>query len=335
MLLLQEAKDPAYSEARLRNMIEARRKGRILTIVIEPCRACNLKCDYCDAHSGHHSDVVNKGMMTFALYADIVQQIRDCDYRLKQLQFHGNGEPLLNTQLEDMVSRAKELDIADSLRVITNGVLLTSARFDALAESGVDEIHISVDSVARLVYRKEKGMDLAHKVIGNVEAAIEKVKRLNNIKLFVKFTQHDTSVIERWGTAAEKSSVFHLKYQPIVDTGIGMVKRVVSYTTPCEIPFYLMYVMYDGTVSACCTDVFKQLNIGDLKMNTITQVADSARLYEIRLAHLKGDFEAIPLCKYCGNRTAVDLRNCTMEIREILLACRSNTDFAQSNKKSG
>jgi molybdenum cofactor biosynthesis enzyme MoaA len=176
MLLLQEAKDPAYSDARLRNMIEALRKGRILTIVIEPSRGCNLKCNYCDAHSGHHSGVANKGMMSFALYADIVQRIRDCGYRLKQLQFHGNGEPLLNIQLEDMVSRAKEVDIADSIRIITNGVLLTPARFDALVESGVDEIHISVDSVVRPVYKEVKGIDMAQKVVGNVEAAKKMVK---------------------------------------------------------------------------------------------------------------------------------------------------------------
>lgn len=335
MLLFQEAKDPAYSDARLRNLIEALRKGRILTIVIEPSRSCNLKCNYCDAHSGHHSGVANKGMMSFALYADIVQKIRDCGYRLKQLQFHGNGEPLLNIQLEEMVSRAKQLDIVDSIRIITNGVLLTPDRFDTLVESGVDEIHISVDSVAGAVCKEAKGADVSQKVIDNVESAIKMVERLNNIKLFVKFTQHDNSVIERWGADAKNSSVFHLKYQPIIDTGIGMIKKAVSYTAPCEIPFYLIYVMHDGTVSACCTDIFKQLNIGDLKINTITQVINSKRLYELRLAHLNGDFEAIPLCRYCGNRTAVDLRSCTMKIREILLACHSNAELAQGNERYG
>jgi putative metalloenzyme radical SAM/SPASM domain maturase len=82
---------------------------------------------------------------------------------LKSVIFTGIGEPLLNTNLETFISRARELMADESIRGFqTNGKLLTKDRAISLFKAGINKICISVDTVRPGLFGTvRKGGDLS------------------------------------------------------------------------------------------------------------------------------------------------------------------------------
>ncbi|MDH6264898.1 organic radical activating enzyme [Rhizobium sp. SG_E_25_P2] len=344
MLTFQQAKDPQFMAIRARNLTAALLDRKILTLVIEAASACNLKCTFCDAHSGRAPKFrEHAGVMKEETWEKILSDLRVYVAErgpLAMIQFHGNGEPLLNKKIGGMIAKVKAEGFALKTRVITNGILLNETKARELIAAGLDEIHISVDTLDRDKYNTVKVGDFAERVAANLRAVIPVVEAEGKTELYIKYfaaeednsygiTQADSdSVFNEFAEAARKSNVVHLKQQPLVDVGKGMLDGKDGMAAPCEIPFYLLYVMHNGKVSACCSDVFNGLTVGHLMEElpptkahlggSILEVVDSVALYEIRRKHLNGGCNDIKLCAGCGNRTAVDVSQLPADIRRQL-----------------
>jgi pyruvate-formate lyase-activating enzyme len=347
MLTFQEAKDPGLMAIRANNLTISLKKRQILTLVVEAASSCNLKCSFCDAHSGRAPKFrENSGVMKEETWEKIVVDLREYVASrgpLAMVQFHGNGEPLLNKRLASMIARVKNEGLATKARVITNGILLDGKKANELMDAGLDEFHISVDTLDRDKYRTVKVGDYAMRVLDNLRAVIPVIEARQQAGLYIKYfqaeednsygiTESDSeSVFNEFVTAARSSSFVHLKQQPLVDVGKGMLDGKDGMAAPCEIPFYLLYVMHNGKVSGCCSDVFSGLTVGHLMEEipptkshlggSLLEVVDSMALYEIRKKHLNGRCGDIKLCAGCGNRTAVDLSQLPVEtVSELNLA---------------
>lgn len=320
MIYKQEAKDTKNTEERLKSLICALKEKRILTMVIEPASVCNLSCSMCDLHSGRFGEMTQeKGIMNFDLYKKIVNQVEDLNYKFKALQFHGNGEPLLNKCLAKMVQFANAKDISDKYILTTNGTAMSPRIFDELLTSGLNEIHISLDVTDKATYARLKGKDYLDKVANNIDYAISRVIKQKQIRLIIKcaipnndiygFTENEMhAVINKYRLVAEKSDVVHVKAMGVVVLAGGMVEKKVAFNEPCEIPFYSIYIKFDGRVSTCCADIFDQLNIGTVGVDSsLEDILYGEKLRRIRRKHLTVSFKDILLCKYCENRTAVKL----------------------------
>ena len=114
--------------------------------------------------------------MTSGTFRILVDQLTGLSYRLRQLQIHGNGEPLLNKDIDKFIAYASEKNIADSIRLTTNGTMLTPRILGKLLDSGVDEIRVSLDVADKSLYSQFKGKDLYEKVYKNLINAIEKIE---------------------------------------------------------------------------------------------------------------------------------------------------------------
>jgi MoaA/NifB/PqqE/SkfB family radical SAM enzyme len=331
MLTFQQAKDPNYMAIRARNLTVSLEARQILTLVVEAASSCNLKCTFCDAHSGRapkfreHAGVMREE--TWEKLASDLNVYVEARGPLAMVQFHGNGEPLLNKKLPAMIARVKREGLAQKTRVITNGILLDAKKANELLDAGLDEIHISVDTLDRDKYRTVKVGDYAERVLANLLEVIPVIEARKTANLYIKYFQaeddnsygitqaDEESVFNTFVAAARHSDVVHLKQQPLVDVGKGMLDGKDGMAQPCEIPFYLLYVMHSGKVSACCSDVFGGLTVGHITEppakshmgDSLLEVVDSVALYEIRKKHLNGRCGDIKLCAGCGNRTAVDL----------------------------
>jgi len=344
MLTFQQAKDPQYMAVRARNLTSALLDRKILTLVIEAASACNLKCTFCDAHSGRAPKFrEHAGLMKDETWTKIVEDLKVYTAErgpLAMIQFHGNGEPLLNKKISGMIRTIKREGFAHKVRIITNGILLNEAKANELIEAGLDEIHISVDTLDAEKYNAVKVGDYAPRVLDNMRKVIPIIEARQMTELYIKYfeaesdnsygiTQADSdSVFNEFAEAARASNFVHLKQQPLVDVGKGMLDGKDGMVAPCEIPFYLLYVMHSGKVSACCSDVFNGLTVGHLMEelppakkhmgSTILDVVDSVALYEIRRKHLNGGCNDIRLCAGCGNRTAVDVSQLPDDTRRQL-----------------
>jgi len=256
----------------------------------------------------------------------LVKQLKRLGYPLRQLQIHGNGEPLMNKHIITMVAEASKAGIAESIRVTTNGTMLYSNVVSGLIAAGVTEIWVSLDAADSELYKHFKGRSRYFTVRENILAAIPIIEKAEDVSLVIKYPvatsdnaygitkEYGESVMREFGRMAENSWQIHLIGMPVV-VMTGGEKR---YTTPCEIPFYSLFVKFDGRVSLCCADYKDYLTIGHIAKESIRQLVGGKSLRTKRMKHLEGDWAGMEICGNCGNRTCVNMDEIKIKLREMI-----------------
>jgi pyrroloquinoline quinone biosynthesis protein E len=108
-------------------------------LLAELTHRCPLQCPYCSNPLALEGA---GGELTTAEWQDVLRQAA----RLGVLQLHlSGGEPTVRRDLEEIVATAAEAGLYTNL--ITAGVLLTRARLEALAASGLDHVQLSIQDV--------------------------------------------------------------------------------------------------------------------------------------------------------------------------------------------
>lgn len=329
MILIQDAKDEQNKIERIKNLIDAVRTGRFISLMLEPASICNLSCNFCDSHSGRlNKNSQEEGIMDLDLFLYIMKEIDNLDFKFETVFFLGNGEPLLNKHIVDMISIAVDRKIAKRYVMFTNGTLMKPDIFDRLMHSGIDEINVSLDIINPEVYNKLKGKNLLNNVLDNIDYGIKRVLQSPIISLVIKSgkggdiygmgDENFQQIINKYRDVVTDSQYIHIKNCPIVKIVDGMIEQKKEYHEPCEIPFYMSYIKYDGRVSSCCSDIIDTLNIGKIGQESFKNILKGPRLSKIRKIHLSGNLDEIPLCKYCGNRTVVDLSHYRDELLVLI-----------------
>ena len=83
-----------------------------------------------------------------------------------------------------------------------------------------------------------------------------------------------------------------------------MKKTNIKSRRPCVGPFTHLGIRWDGQVSACCRDWAAVLNFGNVKDNTLEEIWNSDKLNNLRMLHVKGEFEKEPSCLNCDGQTS-------------------------------
>jgi MoaA/NifB/PqqE/SkfB family radical SAM enzyme len=140
--LQQLARNPRFAGNSAMNLMEIRagkdlRKADPTMLQIEVTSRCNFRCSYCIVHNGTETE--KPGDMSVDLFRHVLDRFPSSYY----LQLHGQGEPLLHPQLEEMVAIAEKQSRFSSL--VSNGSLWTEKKSKALLSAGVDVISISLD----------------------------------------------------------------------------------------------------------------------------------------------------------------------------------------------
>jgi len=104
---------------------------------IEITNRCNLTCEMCPRD--HFN--LSREDMPFDTFKEIVDRLGE----VKLLTLTGWGEPLVHPQLFEMITHCKQKGY--TVKLTTNGTLLTPEMQQKVRNSGLDEITISLDSV--------------------------------------------------------------------------------------------------------------------------------------------------------------------------------------------
>jgi radical SAM protein with 4Fe4S-binding SPASM domain len=319
--------NPAMADSRIESILKALKDSSQIALVVEASSHCDLSCSFCAAHSNKvHESVFElntdmrkqKSHMTRETFSEIVNKVSGLP-KLKMLFFHGNGEPLLNPHLPEMVATAKKSMIAEKITIVTNGTLLDSNRLATLIDSGVNIFRVSLDYFTREKYRLNKGADCAEKVIKNLESCIALIKEQSlDVTLSIEckewmeddsnepllISEHFAPLISGLTNVAVRCTKEHNWIeQANKDDGSVQFKR----TLPCEQPFYMMMIHSDGDISMCCVDSKKELILGNInKVDHLRTVLQSSKLKEWRRMHLNTDFSQIPACLHCNLCSSIE-----------------------------
>lgn len=242
-------------------------------IEIEPTSACNFKCIYC-----RHSQVkIKPEFMSMDIFDKIVSGIKKFPNKIKTFNFCGIGEPLLNSNIYEMIVKANE--IADDTVLVTNGSLLTQENSDKLIEAGIKTIRVSLQGINEDDYLKTSGYRI------NFNEFLSNLEYLNNnkgkqTKLYLKMPDIAIATEKRKKLFYE---LFEDKCDYLIIQNIGnlfydrnlsdiIINEVKDYNLNiCPQLFYLLLISVSGSVYPCCT-MHENVKVGDINYNSIFEI---------------------------------------------------------------
>lgn len=300
---------------------------------IDTNNTCNFRCKFCT--SGDHELLTRynrpKGYMTLELFKKIIDDLAEFDTKVKDLIFHKNGEPLLHSNIVEMIEYAKSKNVANRTILVTNASLLTPSLARGIANSGIDYIQISIEGVSDLHYKNISQVDVSYdKIVFSIGYlfAHKKATTTLNVKIMdIGLSEEEKQkFFDDFSNVCDSINIEHpISYtQPNVkDTSLGIKKETthdaynVQYKDVCTLPFYTMNINFNGNVSACSFDWRHAHIMGD---------ANKTHLKDIWLGEKYNDFRKLQLSKrrndneYCNGCEAVyNLLDNIDDFAEILL----------------
>ena len=142
---------------------------------IEPVGQCNLSCTMCPISL--RSDRPQDGTPAFLKF-DTFLRVLDQWPQVAHLHLQGLGEPMLHPRFFEMVAVA----VARGMRVTTNTNLtvLSRRRAECCVTSGLETIHVSIDSASAEGYAAIRVGGRLDRVLRNVGFLIEARERLGS-----------------------------------------------------------------------------------------------------------------------------------------------------------
>ncbi|PLX03198.1 MAG: hypothetical protein C0594_10780, partial [Marinilabiliales bacterium] len=143
-----------------------------IRVSIEATNLCNYCCPECP--TGNNTLNRTSGNIDLALYKNIIHQIhKTC----LQVQLHFQGEPLLHSELPEMISYAHQYKLITALS--TNGSLLSEEYCMKIIEAGLTKINISLDGTSQKSYELYRNG-------GQFSTVIQGIKNLTRLKIIHK-----------------------------------------------------------------------------------------------------------------------------------------------------
>lgn len=129
---------------------------------------CNLRCVYCYP-SGGCNLIERTEILRFEEIYHIVRLFAICGIRKVRLT---GGEPLVRSNIVNLVEKLAGLKEIEELTLTTNGVLLEQ-KAEELKNAGLHRINISVDSTERQSYKDITGFDNLKNAMKGIHKALD------------------------------------------------------------------------------------------------------------------------------------------------------------------
>jgi cyclic pyranopterin phosphate synthase len=133
---------------------------------------CNFRCPYCMPKEQFHENyqfLKSRERLSFDEIVRLTKLFAGLGVRKVRLT---GGEPLLRTNLADLVGDLTGIPGVDDIALTTNGVLLANHAVD-LHANGLKRITVSLDTLDKEIFtRMSGGFGALDQVLGGIEAAI-------------------------------------------------------------------------------------------------------------------------------------------------------------------
>lgn len=265
---------------------------------IETINMCNLRCKMCSLPEMTRK----KTIMDMDLFKKIIDDAAESG--IKKIWLNLFGEPLLDPLIFSRIKYAKSKSLYAGFN--SNGTLLSADKAERLLETGLDEVIFSIDGALKETYERIRVGASFNEVKANIINTIEMrnkagyqnpaikvhfVIQKDNFNEIAEFNSFWTGIADSIST----EMAFPIS-EKVKD--LSLLKRTKQrYTYPCPNIFSHLTVLSDGMVPLCCVDFNGQIIIGDLNVQTITEVWNSGTFKNLRELHLAGKGAQIKLCR--------------------------------------
>jgi MoaA/NifB/PqqE/SkfB family radical SAM enzyme len=289
-------------------------------LYLEVTNRCNLLCETCPRT---FEALEPPADMSWELFTSIVDQVPD----VARVVLHGVGEPMLVKPLPRMIHYLKQRGIYVLFN--TNGTLLSAAKGQALIETGLDELRISLDAADARTFLAVRGKTFFDRIVRNVEAFTALQSRsgaaLPRVSLWLTGLKETIAQLPDFVRLAGRMGVREAETRSIEDAAaiaaeLGISLDASGATDPglslkraeepqpwsaCRRPWSLMYFTAHGRALPCCMAPFSargydSYTLGDATQQTLREIWNGAAYQHFRSA-LLSDTPPKP-CAGCGLR---------------------------------
>jgi radical SAM protein with 4Fe4S-binding SPASM domain len=289
---------------------------------------CNLRCEFCK----HSNDEKNKKLYTKEdiMKPEVVRKLAE-DFKkysypkLKQAVLAGGGEPLINSDIDKMVSDLSE-SVSDRVAIVTNGTLLTKELSCRLLDAGLDVLRVSLNGLNVDDYKKYTGKFVdVDELYENIRFFKEETERrasqgkkrcLVYVKIMnymVTDDERKNEFFDRWKNVSDIQNIENLNitssdvdFNSISDVDFhkGRYGQEVS-TVPkvCPRPFIDCVVRENGDVLTCCNDIMidkipDEDILGNIMDDSLANIWNNRKFTHLRKALLSGE-DMPEICRKC------------------------------------
>lgn len=294
-----------FNKSRI-NLGEALPLEAPLAITIGVSGVCNLKCKFCSLNDPNNKDKISD-IMKFEEFKKIIDDLSLFKTKPKKLAFIGAGEPLTNKSIVEMIRYAKATGYFNAIEMFTNAVLLTPTLTDGLVEAGLTNLVVSLEAIDDETFESIAGVPV------NVELLTEQLKYFYQHKqscnVYIKTMDIALDIPEKieqfykvFGAISDNINIENLvdfsDYENQHDE--STVKTLVpdkGVQKVCTHIFKNIDIYSNGDVYVCCIGS-KEHKLGNSKLDSLYDIWNSERLYQLRIADLTGD--KCEFCKKCN-----------------------------------
>lgn len=274
---------------------------------LEPTDVCNLRCVMCPQSV---PKPFSRGYMEWDLFTKIVDEAKDFVYDINL--FH-RGESTLHPRIVDMVRYVKERGI--HVRLHTNGAFLKDDLSEALIRSGLDVLSFSFDGYTAEQYDNIRVFAKFERTTANIVKLLQVKKRLGLQTPHVVLETIDFSTGPVTEAMREQQRAFRARFDGL-PLDRFKVKRPHNWAgtyeegdpaaagrprsfSPCTFPWYALVVFWDGLVSPCPQDWYGDLDLGNVKTQTLAEVWNGAKMRDLREKMKTQDVGCLTPCNQC------------------------------------
>lgn len=284
------------------------------SIYVFPSTYCNFKCVYC-AHMFPPEVIkekygLDRNNMSLDTFRETIAQIAEFPQRIRLLSLTGQGEPLMNKNIAEMVSIAKAANVAERIEIISNGRLLSRKMADNLIAAGLDTLRISLQGLNSRKYQEIGGIKVDFDEFYDNIRYFYQNKR--NTELFVKIMDvaldpgEESLFYEIFRNCTDRMYVERMlpAYAGVEITDGMQVDydrygRQINHRKVCPLAFYMLGVFPEGDVEPCDT-IYKPIILGNIHGERLVDMWRGDKLRQFWMQHLRGHRYDNPKCANCN-----------------------------------
>jgi radical SAM protein with 4Fe4S-binding SPASM domain len=290
--------------------------GLPFALSVEPTTRCTLRCPECPVGAGSLKRA--QGSIDPGFFRSLVNEVSGTVF---WMNLYFQGEPLLHSQLSEMIAYAEKMHIYTVLS--TNGQQLSSILAEELVNAGLSRIIISLDGASPQTYeqyRRGGRFELVLEGIRHLAAARKRMrKRVPFIQVQCLMFSHNEEEVSSLKKISRELGADQLvlktaqvlnPLEPVMEIprqsrysrylnseGTGFrVKK--SRSGICYRMWSSAVITWDGNMVPCCYDKQAGFSYGTLATNSFTQLWKGAKAGHFRRS-VQQNRQAVPICRNC------------------------------------
>ena len=170
---------------------------QFIVVDVEPSNICNLFCNDCICTAERLSENTPKRtLLPYKYFKKALKELRESQFNVGYIAFCGNGEPVFNPHLPDMIRFARK-HFPESFITLDTNANFKPKIGKLLANCGLTQINLALDGVAQQSYEKYRKKGDFNKSMRFTEVLVSEIRATKSVTKplwkYILFNHNDSN----------------------------------------------------------------------------------------------------------------------------------------------